>query len=176
MRQNKLLVPLFSAAMLGMCVGCGVQAPIVQSFSGSCSSLPNPADLVHQGYPTGYGVLIFGLGRMDTADCVHGAAEVEIFNGTGVPVDTGTPVLQGGGHLSTLNVSSNASGSTAQSGRIVIYINGVPSTLTCTLGTNMRCADTTHSPAVKDDDMIAATIQLSPGDEVTGLQVTFNKQ
>lgn len=173
--RNKFLVPALSAAFLGLCMGCGTTPPIAQTFNGSCASLPDPADPIHEGFETGYGVLIYGLGRLDTIDCANGTADVDLFDGKSVPGNIGVRIT-GDGHLTTLNVSSTAKGSTAQSGKIIVYINSVPSVLTCTLGTLMNCGDKEDAPAVRNGDFIAATVQLVPGDEVTGLQVVITKE
>jgi hypothetical protein len=166
---------VYSAGFTGAAASANTTPTVIMSFNGLCATLPNPANPVHQGFANGYGVLVYGLGRLDTPDCANGAAEVDVFDGSGVPATLGSPVI-GAGSLTTLRAYVTTPGSTAQSGKIIVYINGVPSLMTCTLGRAMMCADDVDTPAVSDNDRVAVTVQLVPGDAMAGLQVMIGKQ
>jgi hypothetical protein len=165
---------VYSAGFAGAAASTSTSS-VIMSFNGLCATLPNPANPVHQGFASGYGVLVYGLGRLDTPDCGDGAGGVDLFDGSGVPAALGSPVI-GAGSLTTLRAYVTTPGSTAQSGKIIVYINGAPSPMTCMLGKATMCADDVDTPAVSDNDRVAVTVQLVPGDAMAGLQVMVGKQ
>lgn len=130
-----------------------------QTFNGFCHLLPSGSDM---------SLYIYGLGNYFNSDCRQNPVTVLIPHG-------GSPVVDGG-TLSNLIVTSKVPGSSVDSLKIEIMVNGQPTALGCSIGTGTRCRDKASRITVADGDDVAARITLKAADAVADVQVAFSKQ
>lgn len=156
----------------------------------------NPPSIVMTGNYSGYcqtvvsdtqagavGTVLYGGGTLDPTAC----GSQFFFGCTGTNDQAfcaaqnaqNGPLIIGDGTITGL-VVVDAKGSTSTDGKVDISVirNGVAmaTTITCTLGANHKCSDATDTFSVLDGDQIAATIEVAPGDTITGVQWFLGKQ
>lgn len=120
-----------------------------------------PAILVGSchGEPDG-GTYLFGLGRITRTECVGN------FPFVGLPMPSA-------GTLKNLRIVADI-GSTNPDFTLTVVVNGSPTSLTCVLGTNTTCANTTDTMNVGAGDMVGVLMDQTTGG-VTNLRVTLEK-
>lgn len=147
------------------------------NYSGYCQSVVSDT----QSGPVG--TVLYGGGTLDVSFC--GSNFFEGCTGTtdqafcAAQNATNGPLIIGDGTIEGLVVVDDKS-SVATDGKVDISVirNGVAvaTPITCTLGANHRCSDPTDTFAVLDGDQLTATIEVAPGDKITGVQWFLGKQ
>jgi hypothetical protein len=93
---------------------------------------------------------------------------VSSANGEGIPMSsTGT--------LKNLFIKAHAAGFNASSGVVSVLVNGVASTLTCTIGTGSICNDATHTAAVNAGDLVLIQFTTQATETLAGVKATLEK-
>lgn len=147
------------------------------NYSGYCQTV------VTDTQSSNVGTILYGGGTLDPTTCGN-----EFFDGcTGTNdqafcaaqnAQNGALVI-GDGTITGLEVVDDSKSSSTD-GKIDISVlrAGVPTatTITCTLGANHKCTDSTDTFSVLDGDEIVATIEVAPGDSITGVQWFLGKQ
>jgi hypothetical protein len=111
-------------------------------------------------------VPVFGLGQYATTTCIayHG-----VINPTsGVPMPSA-------GVLQNLRAVGGTTERTGQEGVLTIYVNGVSSSLTCTIDASGVCSDTTNTVSVNAGDSVAAVYVPGPDLSLT-MSASVEKQ
>jgi methionine aminopeptidase len=72
------------------------------------------------------------------------------------------------GTIRFLGVAVSVAGTTANSGVFTVLKNGSTTTITCTVGTNTSCSDSSHFITVSDGDIISVQFTTQAAETLAG--------
>lgn len=147
------------------------------NYSGYCQTVGTDT----QSGPVG--TILYGGGTLDPTLCGNTRYQCQSANGDqafcAAQNARGGALIIGDGTIEGLVVVDDKT-SLATDGKVDISVvrNGTVTAtpITCTLGANHRCSDAADTFAVLDGDEIVATIEVAPGDTITGVQWFLGKQ
>lgn len=123
--------------------------------------------------------LVDGVSTSCTGTATSSATLFVVLSAPGACTNTTETIAAGAfilaqhaGALANLRVLATA-GSNAMSGIVTLRINGVDTTVTCTVGTGTTCTDLTHTPAVAAGDKISIKVVTAGSETLANVLLAF---
>jgi len=117
----------------------------------------------------GYGAIGPGTGSISTAFIQERIGDPANQDFSSMPMPSNAAI----GHLHFISSSTLTSATAVVS----VYVNGVPSAVTCTIGPGVAapvtCSDTTHTVMVNEGDLVNIGVTVAPGSGGTGTLGAF---
>jgi hypothetical protein len=100
---------------------------------------------------------------------LYALGENTVTTCTSTTTNLGVPARKSG-NITGLNVTASHAGVNSSSGVFTVLVNGVASTVTCTVGTGTNCQDNTHFPSVNFGDIISIQFTTQAAEVLAGIK------